>query len=162
MNSRSTRWTMTLSCIFASAVFFPVLPQKASKGGIVKPTSSSETKADTSVKTAAIAPATVKLAPQTTCPVMGGKIDKKFYVDYKGKRIYACCGMCPPEIRKDPEKYIKKLESMGQGVETIEPAMTEKTQSDKKGLATPNSAKKDMPMEPAKEDPHKGHEHHQH
>ncbi|HUT37359.1 MAG TPA: hypothetical protein VNE39_28005, partial [Planctomycetota bacterium] len=29
--------------------------------------------------------------PQTTCPVMGGKIDRKLFVDYEGKRIYVCC-----------------------------------------------------------------------
>ncbi len=26
--------------------------------------------------------------PQTTCPVMGGKINKKMSADYQGKRIY--------------------------------------------------------------------------
>jgi YHS domain-containing protein len=60
------------------------------------------------------------LAPQTTCPVMGGAINKKLYVDYKGKRIYVCCPGCIEELRGNPEKYIKKLEDMGQGVEVIE------------------------------------------
>ena len=59
------------------------------------------------------------LAPQTTCPVMGGAIDKTLYVDYQGKRIYVCCAGCISEVKKDPQKYIDKLKSMGQAVEVI-------------------------------------------
>jgi YHS domain-containing protein len=44
---------------------------------------------------------------QKTCPVMGNPINPKVYVDYKGRRIYFCCNMCPPVFNKDPEKYIK-------------------------------------------------------
>jgi len=51
--------------------------------------------------------------PQEYCPVMGGKINRDIYVDYQGKRIYFCCPACPPEFRKDPEKYLKKLEEQG-------------------------------------------------
>jgi YHS domain-containing protein len=51
--------------------------------------------------------------PQTTCPVMSGKISRKFFADYQGKRVYFCCGMCLPEFKKDPAKYIKKLEDAG-------------------------------------------------
>lgn len=61
-----------------------------------------------------------QLSPQTTCPVMGEHIDKSKYVDYNEKRIYVCCGGCLAEVKKNPEKYIKKLESMGQGVEIID------------------------------------------
>jgi YHS domain-containing protein len=60
-----------------------------------------------------------QLKPQTTCPVMGEPIDKKQYTDYNGKRIYVCCGDCVEKVKKNPEKYIKKLESMGQSVEII-------------------------------------------
>ena len=59
------------------------------------------------------------LVPQTTCPVLGCEIDKNLFVDYKGKRIYVCCAGCINDVKKDPEKYIKKLESMGQSVEII-------------------------------------------
>jgi hypothetical protein len=59
------------------------------------------------------------LTQQTTCPVMGGAINKKLYVDYKGKRIYVCCPGCIGELKADPEKYIKKLEDMGQGEEVL-------------------------------------------
>ncbi|MHB9074052.1 MAG: YHS domain-containing protein [Desulfobaccales bacterium] len=57
--------------------------------------------------------------PQTVCPVLAGNIDKKVYADYKGKRIYFCCEGCDQEFKKDPEKYMKKLEE--QGV-TLEPS----------------------------------------
>jgi YHS domain-containing protein len=69
--------------------------------------------------TAKIAAHAKQLKPQTTCPVQGGPIDKKLYVDYKGKRIYVCCPGCIDSVKANPEKYIKKLEKMGQGVETI-------------------------------------------
>ncbi|HMA65964.1 MAG: hypothetical protein ACM31E_12275 [Fibrobacterota bacterium] len=69
-----------------------------------------------------------QLKPQTTCPVYGGDIDKSQFVDINGKRIYVCCAACIAEIKKDPDKYIKKLESMGQGVEAI-PQKTKSTGS---------------------------------
>jgi len=59
-------------------------------------------------------------APQTTCPVMGGQINKQLYVDYKGQRVYFCCMACPPEFKKNPEKYLQKLKDMGQEPEQLE------------------------------------------
>jgi YHS domain-containing protein len=50
---------------------------------------------------------------QTTCPVMGGKINKSIYADYEGKRVYFCCAGCPATFKKDPAKYVKKLEDAG-------------------------------------------------
>lgn len=50
---------------------------------------------------------------QTTCPVLGGKVDKNIYVDYQGYRIYFCCPGCDAEFRKDPEKYLKKMQQEG-------------------------------------------------
>ncbi len=49
---------------------------------------------------------------QTICPVMGNKIDKNVYADYKGKRVYFCCKGCIDTFNKDPEKYMKKLEGV--------------------------------------------------
>jgi YHS domain-containing protein len=46
---------------------------------------------------------------QKLCPVMGNPIDKKYYTEYKGKKVYFCCPMCKPEFDKNPEKYIGKL-----------------------------------------------------
>lgn len=51
--------------------------------------------------------------PQTTCPVMGGKIDKNVFLDYQGKRIYFCCTGCIDDFKKNPEQYLKKLEEQG-------------------------------------------------
>lgn len=51
--------------------------------------------------------------PQTVCPVMGGKIDKAVYTDHAGKRVYFCCEGCEAPFRKDPAKYLKKLEASG-------------------------------------------------
>jgi YHS domain-containing protein len=63
---------------------------------------------------------TKQLKPQTTCPVMTGQpIDKSLYVDYKGKRIYVCDKVCQVKLKKNPEKYLKKLGKMGQEAETI-------------------------------------------
>lgn len=46
---------------------------------------------------------------QKTCPVMGGKIDSKSYYEYK-KRIYVCCKDCIAKIKKNPDKYLKKMQ----------------------------------------------------
>ena len=63
-----------------------------------------------------VAPATTA---QSTCAVMGGRVNKALYVDYGGKRIYACCPGCLPELRKDPAKYVKKLEDQGVALEQV-------------------------------------------
>ena len=48
------------------------------------------------------------------CPVMTqNTVDvatatkSKLYADYKGKRYFFCCGMCPAMFKKDPAKYAK-------------------------------------------------------
>jgi YHS domain-containing protein len=57
--------------------------------------------------------ATLAGKPQTTCPVMGGAIDQKVYLDHEGKRIYFCCPACIPAFQQDPAKYLKKMEDAG-------------------------------------------------
>ena len=46
------------------------------------------------------------------CPVTGEKIDEKTKVtyEYQGKIYNFCCAACPDEFKKDPGKYIKKVE----------------------------------------------------
>ncbi len=46
------------------------------------------------------------------CPVTGEKIDEKAKVtyEYQGKIYNFCCAGCPDEFKKDPQKYIKKVE----------------------------------------------------
>jgi hypothetical protein len=55
--------------------------------------------------------------PQTTCPVMGGKINKTQYVDVEGYRIYICCKGCIEPLKAAPAKYIAKLKAEGVEVE---------------------------------------------
>jgi YHS domain-containing protein len=56
---------------------------------------------------------------QTTCPIMGGKINKDIYTDYKDERVYFCCEGCIPEFQKDPAKYVQKLENEGVTLEKV-------------------------------------------
>lgn len=56
---------------------------------------------------------------QTKCPVMGGTINKDIYADYEGKRVYFCCEACISTFKKDPAKYVKKLEDEGVVLETV-------------------------------------------
>lgn len=50
---------------------------------------------------------------QTLCPVMGREIDKDFYVDYDGKRVYLCCESCVETFKSNPEKYMQKMKEHG-------------------------------------------------
>jgi YHS domain-containing protein len=63
---------------------------------------------------------------QTMCPVMGGKITKDSFADYKGQRVYFCCPMCPPEFKKDPEKFLQKMAAEGVVTEKAPAATPEK------------------------------------
>jgi len=69
-------------------------------------------KSKTGVSSSA-APDGVEGTPQTVCPVMGGKINSELYVDAEGKRIYVCCEGCIAAVKKEPAKYVKKLEEQG-------------------------------------------------
>jgi len=51
---------------------------------------------------------------QTTCPVMGGAIDKTIFTEYKGKKVYFCCKGCVDTFKADPEKYVSKLPQFAQ------------------------------------------------
>ena len=56
--------------------------------------------------------ATAAKIAQQTCPVMeGNKINPKLFVDHAGRRIYFCCKMCIDTFKKDPEKYLKKVDA---------------------------------------------------
>jgi len=56
----------------------------------------------------------VQAVEQTTCPVMGGAINKDIFVEYKGKKVYFCCPECKAKFEKEPEKYIAKLPQFNQ------------------------------------------------
>ncbi len=51
----------------------------------------------------------VSAIEQTTCPVMGGAINKAIFTEYKGKKVYFCCSPCKEKFEAEPEKYIAKL-----------------------------------------------------
>lgn len=56
--------------------------------------------------------------PQTRCPVMrGNAIEKKYFADYEGKRVYFCCGVCPRKFAKNPDRYMKEMREAGVALE---------------------------------------------
>ena len=55
---------------------------------------------------------------QTTCPVMGGAIDTKYFAEYKGKKVYFCCSGCVEKFAKEPEKYLSKLPQFKEAAES--------------------------------------------
>ena len=63
------------------------------------------------------APGTTTAAPavkkQAACPVTGEGINTNLFVDVQGKRIYVCCTGCIGPIKKDPAKFIAKMEKEG-------------------------------------------------
>lgn len=51
---------------------------------------------------------------QTECPISGKAIKADKSVDYKGKKVYFCCGNCPKAFEKNPEKYTAKLPQLSE------------------------------------------------
>lgn len=47
---------------------------------------------------------------QTKCPVNGRAIDKTYYTDYEGRRVYFASEKCMKKFAKDPAKYLAKLD----------------------------------------------------
>ncbi len=67
---------------------------------------------------------------QTTCPVMGGKVNSKLHVDAEGVRIYVCCAGCIGAVKADPQKYIKKLKAEGVELEKVPATKGKKSDAD--------------------------------
>jgi len=65
-----------------------------------------------------------KVTCQTICPVTGGEIDKDVYKDCCGKRIYFCSQDCVSKFEKNPESYMKKLNTDGVVLEDASTAQT--------------------------------------
>ena len=56
---------------------------------------------------------------QKTCPVSGEKLtDAKSSIYYKGRTVNFCCDKCIATFEKDPEKYLKALDSAPAKTET--------------------------------------------
>jgi YHS domain-containing protein len=47
---------------------------------------------------------------QKNCPVMGYPVNTEYHVEHEGKKVYFCCSVCNDEFKKDPAKYLKKLD----------------------------------------------------
>ena len=75
------------------------------------------------------------------CPVSGEKIDEKLKAtyEYQGKIYNFCCSSCIEDFKKDPEKYIKKMN------EKLETQNKETTKQ--KGMAMPESGMSSMDMQ---------------
>lgn len=50
------------------------------------------------------------------CPVSGEKVvmGHEGKIEYQGKVYNLCCQMCEKDFKKDPQKYIEKLQTMEQ------------------------------------------------
>lgn len=46
----------------------------------------------------------------TQCPVTGDEADPKLTAKHKGRTIAFCCEDCVKDFKKDPEKYVAKLD----------------------------------------------------
>jgi len=78
-------------------------------GAILLTGCKSETPPPSKSPTATRPAATQPAISQKTCPVMGGDIDPKVFVDYQGRRVYFCCPDCIEKFKADPAKYLAKL-----------------------------------------------------
>ena len=87
-----------------------------------------ETPVDTKTTAEAVKPVDVG---NKICPVSGDKIDPaaKATYEYQGKIYNFCCSMCIEDFKKDPEKYIKKVEEELKG-QANKSETTEKTESE--------------------------------
>ena len=107
----------TILVCFVSVMF--VFAESCASDDSSKKVEKTETGDKKSVKTEKVIQEVKVLAEQTTCPIMGGAINKDLYVDKDGKRIYMCCAGCTYEITNNFEEMIKKLEENGEKPETL-------------------------------------------
>ena len=59
-------------------------------------------------------PAAAGTYPLKTCVVSGeelGSMGKPVVIQHEGKEVQFCCKSCMPKFKKDPAKYMKKLET---------------------------------------------------
>ena len=55
-----------------------------------------------------------KAGAQKTCPMMAGNpINKKIFVDHKGKRIYFCCADCKKGFKANADALMDKMTDAG-------------------------------------------------
>jgi len=100
MNSK-TKQFMTIS-LFASLLLVGLILLNSCKKS--EPTTPPEPNEE-------VASATIE---QTTCPIMGNPINKQYFTEHKGQKVYFCCPECKEKFEADPEKYIAKLPQFNQ------------------------------------------------
>jgi YHS domain-containing protein len=69
------------------------------------------------VETAKLEQKAGEVIEQKICPVMEAPIDKKYYTEYNGKKVYFCCPACKEQFEKEPGKYLLKLPQFGKELE---------------------------------------------
>ena len=50
-----------------------------------------------------------EMTEQKMCPIMDAPVNKEFYTEYQGKKVYFCCPGCEDVFLKNPEDYLDKL-----------------------------------------------------
>jgi len=55
-------------------------------------------------------PAGEEKIAQKLCPVTGKEIDPESFTVHEGRKVYFCCAGCIEEFKKEPDKYLAKLE----------------------------------------------------
>lgn len=78
---------------------------------------------------AADAKAKVKPYTLTTCVVSGEKLGgmgKAYVFDYEGREIKLCCKSCEKDFKKDPAKYVKKIEEAEKAAKSKKPQKGDK------------------------------------
>ncbi len=113
---RSFKGTITVACLAAAAlavlIFFGGCAdeQPASQGDHTGHEHTSTSQPAAQQQSADQAMGGTVAVEQTTCPVMeDNPINKKLFVEYKGKKVYFCCAGCPDVFKANPEKYVSKL-----------------------------------------------------
>lgn len=86
-----------------------------------------EHKHESTEATAPVTPTEAVNVGNKICPVSNEKIKEgeKYQVEHEGKIYNLCCKMCLKDFKKDPQKYIKKVE------EELEARSKEETEATK-------------------------------
>jgi len=90
--------SVVLSIAAAGCSLMEYCPMHMAMRALTKSNAPAQAPADTAIQ-------------QTTCPVMGGKINPAVHTDYEGRRVYFCCPKCIDAFKKTPQQYLAKLDA---------------------------------------------------
>ncbi|MBF0244099.1 MAG: hypothetical protein HQL31_02340 [Planctomycetes bacterium] len=57
---------------------------------------------------------------QKLCPIMGGKVNPKVFVEHRGQKVYFCCPGCSGKFLEDPEAHFEKMAERGETAENVQ------------------------------------------